>query len=170
MLFGYREIIPVFCFDPRFNQQQVQKYDIRKAGIWRSRFLIETVEDFRRNLKGLGSGLLVSQDTPEEFLKSLVNPALQTTLVFQAETSDEEVKIEALVREKMREADPACNIVSIWGSTLHHMDDLPYDPVEYFPHTYGNMRKKQVEVKVRPMVETPDIGSLPFLDESNTSE
>ena len=37
------EIIPVFCFDPRFNERQVTKYDIRKSGIWRTRFQIETV-------------------------------------------------------------------------------------------------------------------------------
>lgn len=45
--------------------------------------------------------------------------------------------------------------MSIWGSTLHHIDDLPYDPFEYFPHTYGNMRKKQVDCKVRPLLDTP---------------
>ena len=38
------EVIPVFCFDPRFNENPVPKYNIRKSGIWRSRFLIETVQ------------------------------------------------------------------------------------------------------------------------------
>ena len=50
--------------------------------------------------------------------------------------------MEAAVLKEMLKADAACNFVPIWGSTLHHIDDLPYDPHEYFPHTYGNMRKK----------------------------
>ena len=54
-------------------------------------------------------------------------------------------------------------MVGIWGCTLHHIDDLPYDPVEYYPHTYGNMVKKQASVKVRPLLETPAEGSLPFI-------
>ena len=64
----------------------------------------------------------------------------------------------------MLQADSNCKIVSIWGCTLHHIDDLPYDPVEYFPHTYGNMRKKQDAVKVRPLMDTPTPGQMPFLN------
>ena len=52
----------------------------------------------------------------------------------------------------------------IWGSTLHHIEDLPYDPQEYFPHVYGNFRKKQEAVKVRPLLESPQKGELPFMD------
>lgn len=138
----YLEVVPVYCFDPRFNERNVDEFRIRKTGIWRSRFQIESVKAFRNSLKGLGSGLLVAHDNPETFLSKLVNPALDTTLVYQTETSDEEVKVEAKVREAMLKAQASCKIQSIWGATLHHIDDLPYDPTEYFPHTYGNMRKK----------------------------
>ena len=116
----------------------VADYRIRKSGIWRTRFQIETVEQFRTSLKALGSGLLVASGRPEDFLATLIAPNLHTTVVYQPETSDEEVKVEKQVKAKLQGAD----MVPIWGSTLHHMDDLPYDPVEYFPHTYGNMRKK----------------------------
>lgn len=70
----------------------------------------------------------------------------------------------------MRIADANCDIISIWGSTLHHIDDLPYDPHEYFPHTYGFMRKKQEQVKVRPMVDSPEPGSLPFIDLASAAD
>ena len=55
----------------------------------------------------------------------------------------------------------------IWNSTLHHIDDLPYDPVEYFPHVYGNMRKKQSTVKVRNLLSSPEKGDLPSLKPKN---
>ena len=164
------QVIPVFCFDPRFNERRVKQFDIRKAGIWRTRFLIESVQQFRTSLEGLGSGLLVAHETPEEFLSKLVVPGLNTTLVYQTETSDEEVKVEAKVREQMLVRESNCNQVSIWGSTLHHIDDLPYDPHEYFPHTYGNMRKKQDNVKVRPLLDSPQKGSMQFLNLNNAED
>ena len=61
-------------------------------------------------------------------------------------------------------------MVPIWGSTLHHIDDLPYDPVQYFPHTYGFMRKKQVNCVVRPLFDTPESGSMPFINLAEADE
>ena len=42
----------------------------------------------------------------------------------------------------MDSSSASTEMVKIWGNTLHHIDDLPYDPYTYFPHTYGFMRKK----------------------------
>ena len=61
------------------------------------------------------------------------------------------------------------DFVSLWGSTLHHIDDMPYDPVEYMPHIYGNFRKKGEGLKVRDLLPTPEKGSLPFIDLSKAS-
>ena len=71
---------------------------MRKSGIWRTRFQIETVQQFRASLRALGCGLLVAHAKPEEFLQSLIVPNLKTTIVYQAETSDEEVRVEAQVK------------------------------------------------------------------------
>lgn len=54
------------------------------------------------------------------------------------------------------------DFVSVWGNTLHHIDDLPYNPISYFPHVYGNFRKKQAEVKVRALLESPGKDELPM--------
>ena len=47
---AYKEFIPVYCFDPRFNQKRVEEFDIRKCGIYRTRFQIETIKQFRASL------------------------------------------------------------------------------------------------------------------------
>lgn len=39
---------------------------------------------------------------------------------------------------------------------------MPYDPVEYFPHIYGNFRKKGEATKVRSMLDSPQKDDLPF--------
>jgi len=53
------------------------------------------------------------------------------------------------------------DFVPIWGSTLHHLDDLPYTPGEKFPFAYGYYRKSNAGVKVREVVPTPEKGELP---------
>ena len=60
--------------------------------------------------------------------------------------------------------------MSIWGSTLHHIHDLPYNPIQYFPHAYGYYRKKQADVKVRPLLPTPLAGELPLPDYKTKDE
>jgi hypothetical protein len=60
--------------------------------------------------------------------------------------------------------------VSVWGSTLHHIDDLPYVPTNYFPHAYGYYRKREVDVKVRPLIPTPILGELPKSDKMTKTE
>ena len=56
------------------------------------------------------------------------------------------------------------NMVGLWGSTLHHVDDLSYDPFVWYPHIFGIAMRKQADVKVRPLIPTPTSGSLPFID------
>ena len=117
-------------------------------------------------MKALGSGLLVSHETPEEFLKKLLGgKELTTTVVYQQEICDEERRVENNLREKLLDDKVPLDVdfVSVWGSTLHHIDDMPYDPVEYFPHIYGNFRKKGENVKVRELFESPKNGDLPFI-------
>ena len=50
----------------------------------------------------------------------------------------------------------------MWGSCLHHIDDLPYDPKEYLPHIYGKFREKGAGVRVRGLVDTPAKGDMPY--------
>jgi len=63
-------------------------------------------------------------------------------VVYQQETCSEELTVEKKVRNRLTARQGDCDFVNIWGSTLHHVDDLPYNPQEYFPHVYGNFRKK----------------------------
>lgn len=55
-----KEVLPVFCFDPRFYDRTVQKYQIKKCGVIRTRFNLETVGQFRTGLQQIGSNLLVA--------------------------------------------------------------------------------------------------------------
>ena len=58
-------------------------------------------------------------------------------------------------------------LTPIWNSTLHHIDDLPYDPIEFFPPTQSNMKNKQKNVKVRHVLRSPKKDDLPSFKASN---
>lgn len=54
-------------------------------------------------------------------------------------------------------------LLSVWGLTLHHLDDLDYNPKEYLPHIYGKFRERGARVRVHPLLSTPKKGDLPFV-------
>lgn len=53
-------------------------------------------------------------------------------------------------------------IVDMWGSTIYHVDDLPFKPKEYLPHIYGKFREKSEGTRVREVLDTPKKGEIPF--------
>ena len=93
------QVLPVYCFDPRFfTKAQPEFHMTRKSGIHRTRFNIESVLDLRARLQQIGSGLLVANQKPEDFIPQLVKPGVDTTVVFAAETCSEERTVEDLLR------------------------------------------------------------------------
>jgi deoxyribodipyrimidine photo-lyase len=64
--------------------------------------------------------------------------------------------------QKKAKSEYNVNVDKVWGSTLHHLDDLSYDPVDYLPHIYGKFREKNAGVPVRPLLKTPEKDDLPF--------
>ena len=106
---------------------------------------------------------MVAHDKPETFISKLVKPGVKHTIVYQTEICQESRDVEKAIKEELEAKGVDCQLAPIWNSTLHHIDDLPYDPVEYFPHVYGNMRKKQWNLKVRKVFTSPKKGDLPAL-------
>lgn len=80
---AYKEVLPVFCFDPRFYDRQMKTYQTKKCGIIRSRFNLESVNSLRSSLETIGSRLFVAHTKPEEFLLKLVAESpMITTVVY----------------------------------------------------------------------------------------
>lgn len=78
-----KEVLPVFCFDPRiFQQNSITKYGTVKTGLTRSRFILESVENLRSNLRKINSDLLVTNEKPEDFIPKLVSDSACNTVVY----------------------------------------------------------------------------------------
>jgi len=80
---GSVEIIPVFCFDPRLYhlEQSKSKFSSRKTGLMRSQFQLETIECLRKDLKSIGSNLIVSIEKPEKYLCKLLSDVYHNIIV-----------------------------------------------------------------------------------------
>ena len=74
-------------------------------------------------------------------MQSLIEPGVKHTIVFQAEIMHEYRKVEEQLLESLEAKGADVRLMPIWNSTLHHIDDLPYDPAEYCAHGYSNFRK-----------------------------
>lgn len=166
------EVLPVFCFDARWFRQSPHGNGMLKTGDYRSQFLLESVQNLKEKLRSVGSDVVVSMDAPEDVLPKLTGAG--ACVVFaQKEVTSEEVRAELAVSGSLKQVKSRLEL--FWGSTLYHIDDVPFEPdMSTMPSVFTPFRQKvEDRAQVRPCLDTPVAGSLPFptnLDSSIISD
>jgi len=156
------DVVPVFCFDPRWFTQTHFKNGSVKTGAFRAQYLLESVQVLKANLKSIGSDLVVLMGAPEEQLPKLCPPGWRMTVYGQQEVTSEEIDVEDAVRSSLETSCNSSTLDLVWGSTLYHLDDLPFD-LHAMPTVFTPFRSKvEDRSEVRGMFETPRAGQLPF--------
>lgn len=56
------------------------------------------------------------------------------------------------------------HIERVWGSTIHHIDDLQMDPENVASSVYTKFRQNTERDIVRDCLPTPKLGQLPFIE------
>eukprot|EP00899_Mesostigma_viride_P016661 jgi/Mesvir1/24997/Mv16955-RA.1 len=140
-------VMPVFVFDPRDYGKSASGFD--KTGPYRAKFLLECVADLRANLRAKGSDLVVRVGHPEEVLPQLAKKVGARALYYHQEVTYEEMSLEAKVEDALSKR--GIEAKSFWGSTLFHVDDLPFD-LQAMPSNYGGFREKVAGLAVRPVL------------------
>ncbi|XP_021805119.1 blue-light photoreceptor PHR2 [Prunus avium] len=141
-------VLPVYCFDPRDYGKSSSGFD--KTGPYRASFLVESVSDLRKNLQARGSNLVVRIGKPETVLVELAKAIGADAIYAHREVSHDEVKAEEKIEAAMKEEN--VEVKYFWGSTLYHMDDLPFK-LEEMPTNYGGFREKVKGLEVRKTIE-----------------
>ncbi|XP_076884806.1 blue-light photoreceptor PHR2-like [Bidens hawaiensis] len=144
-------VLPVYCFDPRDYRKSASRFD--KTGPYRASFLIESVSDLRKSLRSRGSDLIVRVGRPEAVVTELVKAVGADAVYSHSEVAYDEVKGEVNVEKVLK--DQGVEVKYYWGSTLYHVDDLPFK-LEDMPTDYGGFRDKVKGVKVRKTIEVVD--------------
>ncbi|MBN7814351.1 DASH family cryptochrome [Algoriphagus pacificus] len=152
-----KEILPVYCFDPRMFEQT--ELGIPKTGLHRTRFLVEAVTDLRENLRELGAELIILEGKPEEELLQLAEKYEVEAIYFSKEVTSEERNVD----NSLESAAWTKGIVteSFWQSTLYHLDDLPF-PINQLPEVFTQFRKSVEKMsEVRAEIPSPLTVSYP---------
>lgn len=144
-------VLPVYCFDSKLFGKFSSGFD--KIGINEASFLIESVSDLRNSLRAKGSDLIVRIGKPETVLAELVKQVGAESVYVHREVNNEEVKNERKIENVLK--DEGVEVKYFWGSTLFHIDDLPFK-LDEMPSEYGGFKEKLKGVKVRKTIEVTD--------------
>uniref|UniRef100_A0A7S1SVM2 Cryptochrome DASH n=1 Tax=Tetraselmis chuii TaxID=63592 RepID=A0A7S1SVM2_9CHLO len=156
-------VLPIYCFDPLFFKHG--KGGFPKTGAYRAQFLLESVLDLKANLRAVGSDLLVCVGRPEEkipdMLRELQAGGRPATVLAQTEVTSEELGTDRRLRAAMQGHG---KLQLEWGSTMYHLQDLPYrGDLSDLKGAFTNFRVKVEEKSgVRDPLPAPKKGSLPL--------
>lgn len=141
-------VLPVYCFDPRDYGKSSFGFD--KTGPFRAAFLLECVANLRANLRERGSDLVVRIGRPEEVLVELAKSIGADALYAHQEVSHGEIAAEEKIKSSLEEEGVETKF--FWGSTLYHLEDLPFK-LEDMPSNYGGFRERVQRLSVRQTIK-----------------
>eukprot|EP00271_Cylindrocystis_brebissonii_P020429 TRINITY_DN6759_c0_g1_i1.p1 TRINITY_DN6759_c0_g1~~TRINITY_DN6759_c0_g1_i1.p1 ORF type:complete len:558 (-),score=118.63 TRINITY_DN6759_c0_g1_i1:627-2300(-) len=144
-------VLPVYCFDSREYGKSSSGFD--KTGPYRAKFLTECVADLRNNLRERGSDLIIRVGRPEDVLVELAKQVGAEAVYAHQETTKEETQAEKDLTAALKEEGMESKF--FWGSTLYHVDDLPFASLAEMPTSYAAFKDLTRAVKVRDVADSP---------------
>ncbi|GFY98698.1 photolyase/blue-light receptor 2 [Actinidia rufa] len=159
-------VLPLYCFDPRDYGKSASGFD--KTGPYRATFVIESVSNLRKNLQARGSDLVVRIGKPETVISELAKEIGADAVYAHREVSHDEVKAEEKIEAAMKEE--GIEVKYSWGSTLYHVDDLPFK-LEEMPTHYGGFKERVQGLEIRKTIAALDqLRGLPTRGDVETGE
>jgi len=168
------EVLPVYIFDPREWRGTLANTGLPKVGPHRAKFILECVQDLRKNLRKRGSDLLIRIGKPEEVLVELTRETRASWVFCNRERTTEELQVQNAVEAGLWTI--GREVYYSRGKLLYYTADLPF-PITQTPDTFTQFRKETERItKVREPLPTPvkipvviddilDYGELPTLAE-----
>ncbi|PQV50313.1 deoxyribodipyrimidine photo-lyase (single-stranded DNA-specific) [Jejuia pallidilutea] len=129
-------IIAVYCFDPR--SFEIGDFGFKKTEKFRAKFLIETVEDLKKNLKSLNIELLVHHEKPELIIPELIKKHGVSAMYLQKEWTVEEQHVLNKVKSAVSNN---VEYHEFFDQFLYHPEDIAMS-FSQIPQVFTNFRKK----------------------------
>ncbi|MGB4840914.1 MAG: DASH family cryptochrome [Saprospiraceae bacterium] len=156
---GADKVLPLYVFDERIFRGKTS-YGFDKCGKFRTKFIIEAIEDLRNSLQKKGSDLIVRIGKPEEEVLKVAIETKSSWVYCNRERTDEEVKIQDRLEKNLWTIGQELRFVR--GKMLYHTADLPF-PICQVPDVFTYFRKEvETITNIRAPLETPD--TIPTLD------
>ena len=135
------KVVGFYCFNPKVFSEN--KLGFKKTDVFRTKFLIETVDNLKENLKKNNISLIIKIGDPVEELSNVITQHNISNIYLQKEWTKEEYDEEALLKSKLT------NILfhSTYDQFLYHPDDVDN---QFISDVFTNFRKyceKKVDVR-----------------------
>ncbi|MDR9417812.1 DASH family cryptochrome [Gracilimonas sp.] len=148
-----KEVVPLYCIDPRHFAKT--SFGFPKTGYHRTKFLLESLQNLRSNLKEIGIDLIIREGKPEEIIPEIIEKYDIDLAFTHKEITREEIDVENSLKDTLGDT-----LTFAWSSTLFHINDIPFSK-EDVPDVFTQFRKRtEKESKVRKEYEEPTRASL----------
>jgi len=157
------EIIPVYCFDESLFK--ITEFGFNKTGNFRTQFLLESLIDLDKNLRSIGSGLIIVKGNPAIEIIKLVKEFKVNKVFVKKEIAYEELITQNKVENELSKIN--CSFETFSTSTLYDINDLPF-AVNDIPDIFTNFRKSvEKESLIKEVIEKPTHLKSPFIQPLN---
>jgi len=135
------KVVGFYCFNPKVFSEN--KLGFKKTDVFRTKFLIETVDNLKENLKKNNISLIIKIGDPVEELSNVITQHNIYNIYLQKEWTKEEYDEEALLKSKLT------NVLfhSTYDQFLYHPDDVDN---QFISDIFTNFRKyceKKIDVR-----------------------
>ena len=153
------EVIPVYIFDPMIFEQT--KYQTKKMGLFRLKFLLECLEELNQALIEKGTHLVIIQGEPKTEISKLVQKYKAQEVYAEFPIAFEEQKLQEQVEKELWKQDAI--LKTYLTNYLLDEKDLPF-PVSKLPDIFTDFRKKvERECIVHEPIKCPNKIHSPLL-------
>ncbi len=128
-------IIPLYCLNP--EQFELTNFGFKKTGVFRAKFLLESLKDLDAQLRSLGSGLLVREGLPAQVIEKLAGDYGVTKVFTSSEAGIEEIEQITQVIEQLQSLN--VELITIDNHALLNIEDYKL-PLEQVPDVFTNFR------------------------------
>ncbi|PVW17424.1 DASH family cryptochrome [Marixanthomonas spongiae] len=159
------KIIAVYCFDPSHFEQT--EYGFKKTGVFRTRFLMESIKDLSENLKTLNIPLFIYSGKPEENIPRLCKRYTITDIYVQKEWTRDEVSVQNKVADAL---EGKCYLHQVFDQFLFHPDAIPYESFKEIPEVFTTFRKQcEKHASIHKPVSVPKSQPISNWENTNTN-
>lgn len=152
-------VLPVFVFDERVFEGQTA-FGFPKTGPHRLKFILESVDNLRNQLKEKGADLVIRRGKPEEVIYDLARQTGSFAVFCNRERTSEELKVQDALEKNLWSIGQEMKYSR--GKMLYYTSDLPF-PVSQTPDVFTQFRKEVEKfVRVREPLPVPKEIVLPF--------
>ena len=150
---NHSKIIAIYFFDPKLFK--VDAYGFTKTAKHRTKFLIETIADLKRNLLDLNITLLTYLESPEDRIYKICDTFSINTIYTQKEWTSEELETNNSIKNTLLDS---IDIVEDYDQFLYNQETVSKD-FSNIPNVFTVFRKKlEKTVKIKEVVS---ISKLP---------